>query len=57
MSITALIADDEPLLRERVGCSALGKGVALPHARSVAVRSMRLIVARSRRGVLPKKSR
>jgi mannitol/fructose-specific phosphotransferase system IIA component (Ntr-type) len=38
-------------LRESVGNSALGKGVALPHARSVSVRSMRLVVARSRRGV------
>jgi mannitol/fructose-specific phosphotransferase system IIA component (Ntr-type) len=51
VAVEADVLSETLMLRERVGCSALGKGVALPHARSVAVRSMRLIVARSRRGV------
>jgi mannitol/fructose-specific phosphotransferase system IIA component (Ntr-type) len=38
-------------LRERLASSALGKGVALPQARSLAVIDTRLIVARSLRGL------
>ena len=51
VAVEADVLTDTLILRERVGRSALGKGVALPHARSVAVRTSRLIVARSRRGV------
>ena len=39
------------LRRERWYSSALGKGVAVPNARSLAVNTPRLLVARSRRGV------
>src|SRR5262249_9729493 len=39
------------LLRERLAPSAIGKGVAIPHARSLAVIEPRLVVARSRRGL------
>jgi mannitol/fructose-specific phosphotransferase system IIA component (Ntr-type) len=39
------------LLRERLGSSAVGKGVAVPHARSIAVVEPRVVVARSKRGV------
>ena len=39
------------MLRERVGSTALGKGVAVPQARSVAVMEPRLVVARSKRGI------
>ena len=39
------------LLRERAGTTAVGKGVAVPYARSLAVIEPRLVVARSRRGV------
>src|SRR2546426_525147 len=42
---------DTLLRRERWCSSAIGKGVAIPHARSLAVLEPRLIVARSRRGV------
>jgi len=46
----ALLA--ETLLRiERWSPSALGKGVAVPHARSVTVRSPRIVGARSPRGI------
>ena len=38
-------------LRERVGTTAIGKGVALPHARSLTVRRPLLMVARSHRGI------
>lgn len=38
-------------LRERVGSTALGKGAAVPHARSLTVDRPALVVARSRRGV------
>ena len=38
-------------LRERAGTTALGKGVALPHARSLTVRRPMLVVARSARGI------
>lgn len=46
----------EPLLellvmRERLGSTAIGKGVALPHARSLTVNRPQLVVARSRRGI------
>src|SRR5437870_4489068 len=39
------------LLRERLGTTAIGKGVAVPYARSLAVIESRLMVARSKRGV------
>ena len=39
------------MLRERLGSTALGKGVAVPNARSLAVVEPRLLVARSRRGL------
>jgi mannitol/fructose-specific phosphotransferase system IIA component (Ntr-type) len=42
---------DTLMLRERLGGSAIGKAVAIPHARSVAVREARLVVACSRRGI------
>lgn len=38
-------------LREKLGTTAVGKGVALPNARSIAVIESRLVVARSSRGV------
>ena len=38
-------------LRERLGTTAIGKGVALPHARSLTVDRPALVVARSSRGV------
>jgi mannitol/fructose-specific phosphotransferase system IIA component (Ntr-type) len=38
-------------LRERLGNTSLGKGVALPQARSNVVRVPRVIVARSSRGI------
>jgi mannitol/fructose-specific phosphotransferase system IIA component (Ntr-type) len=38
-------------LRERLGCTGLGKGVALPHARSLTVPHGRILVARSTRGI------
>jgi mannitol/fructose-specific phosphotransferase system IIA component (Ntr-type) len=38
-------------LRERLGSTAIGKGVAVPNARSIAVLDPRLVVARSRRGI------
>lgn len=37
--------------RERLYTSAVGKGVALPHARSISVIAPRIVVARSRRGI------
>ena len=42
---------DALLKRERWCPSAIGKGVAVPSARSLGVRDPRLIVARSRRGL------
>lgn len=38
-------------LRERLGATGLGKGVALPQARSSTVLAPRVIVARSARGI------
>jgi mannitol/fructose-specific phosphotransferase system IIA component (Ntr-type) len=38
-------------LRERVGSTAIGKGVAVPNARSLAVTRTCLVVGRSRRGI------
>jgi PTS system nitrogen regulatory IIA component len=38
-------------LRERLFGTAIGKGVAVPHARSIAVTRVRLLIARSHRGV------
>jgi len=37
--------------RERVGTTALGKSVAVPHGRSVTVARPLLVIARSRRGI------
>ena len=42
---------DTLLLRERLFGTGIGKGVAVPHARSIAVTEPRLVVARSRRGI------
>jgi len=39
------------MARERLGSTAIGKGVALPHARSFTVSRPLLVVARSRRGI------
>jgi PTS system nitrogen regulatory IIA component len=39
------------LLRERLGTTAIGKGVALPNARSLTIERPQLMVARSRRGI------
>jgi len=39
------------LLRERLGTTALGRGLAVPNVRSIAVTDPCLVVARSRRGV------
>ncbi len=38
-------------LRERLGPTSIGKAVAVPHARSIAVIEPRILVARSRRGI------
>jgi mannitol/fructose-specific phosphotransferase system IIA component (Ntr-type) len=38
-------------MRERLGGTATGKGVALPHARSVTVSHGRILVARAPRGI------
>ena len=38
-------------LRERLFGTAIGKGVAVPHARSIAVTDSRVVVARSGRGL------
>jgi mannitol/fructose-specific phosphotransferase system IIA component (Ntr-type) len=38
-------------LREKLGTTGVGKGVAVPHARSLLVIEPRLVVARSRRGI------
>lgn len=38
-------------LRERLGSTAIGKGVAIPNARSIAISEPRLVFARSRRGI------
>ncbi len=38
-------------LRERLGSTGIGKGVAIPHARSITIQAPRVIVARSRRGI------
>lgn len=51
-----VVRGPEPLLdllvmRERLGSTAIGKGVALPHARSLTVHRWQLVVARSRRGI------
>jgi mannitol/fructose-specific phosphotransferase system IIA component (Ntr-type) len=39
------------LNREALGSTSIGKGVAVPHARSLAVTSAHLVLARSKRGV------
>jgi mannitol/fructose-specific phosphotransferase system IIA component (Ntr-type) len=39
------------LLRERLFGTGIGKGVAVPHARSIAVTEPRLLIARSRKGI------
>jgi mannitol/fructose-specific phosphotransferase system IIA component (Ntr-type) len=38
-------------LREKLGTTALGKGVAVPNARSLAVPDPRLVVARAAKGI------
>ena len=38
-------------VRERLGSTAIGKGVALPHARSITVTRPHVAVARSRAGI------
>ncbi len=38
-------------LRERLGSTGIGKGVALPHARSLTVSQPRILVARSAKGI------
>jgi mannitol/fructose-specific phosphotransferase system IIA component (Ntr-type) len=42
---------DALLLRERLGTTAVGKGVAIPNVRSLGVRESRLVFARSSRGI------
>src|SRR2546421_149374 len=42
---------DALLTRERLGSTAIGKGVAVPHARALAVVEPRLVIARSTRGI------
>src|SRR5262245_33510782 len=37
--------------RERIGTTAIGKGVAVPHARSLTVHRPALLIARSHRGI------
>lgn len=39
------------LLRERAGSTALGRGFAVPHAHSLFVRSPRIVLGRSARGI------
>jgi len=46
-----LVLEEALLLRERLGSTSVGKGVAVPNARSLAVIDPRLMVARSRRGI------
>jgi mannitol/fructose-specific phosphotransferase system IIA component (Ntr-type) len=38
-------------LREILGNTGIGKGVALPHARSLSVKRPQVVIARSRRGI------
>ena len=38
-------------VREKIGVTALGKGVAVPHARSVTVMRPQLVVARALKGI------
>ena len=51
------IVTDVPLLveflklRERLGTTAIGKGVAVPHARSATILTPRFLMARSQRGI------
>jgi mannitol/fructose-specific phosphotransferase system IIA component (Ntr-type) len=42
---------DTLALREKLGSTCVGKGVAIPNARSVGVIEPRLVIARSRRGI------
>ncbi len=42
---------DALLLRERLGSTAVGKGVAVPNARALAVLDSRWVLARSERGI------
>jgi mannitol/fructose-specific phosphotransferase system IIA component (Ntr-type) len=39
------------VLRERLGSTAIGKGVALPHARSLTIARPQLVIGRSSRGI------
>ena|SRR5258706_11860796 len=51
------VVTDAPLLleflklRERLGATAIGKGVAIPHARSATILTPRFLMARSQRGI------
>jgi len=47
----SLLLRESLLRRERCASTAIGKGVALPNARSLAVRSARMVLARSSRGL------
>jgi mannitol/fructose-specific phosphotransferase system IIA component (Ntr-type) len=47
----AILLLETLLLREKMGSTGVGKGVAIPNARSVAVIEPRIVVARSRRGI------
>lgn len=38
-------------MRERLGNTSIGKGVALPHARSLTVTRPQVVIGRSRRGI------
>lgn len=53
---TGVVRGSAPLLellrtRERVGSTAIGKGVAVPHARSLTIDRPALVVARSHKGI------
>lgn len=39
------------VLRERLGSTAIGKGVAMPHARSLTIARPQLLIGRSSRGI------
>src|SRR5438874_3999766 len=47
----AALLHEALLARERLGASAIGKGLAVPHLRSITVIEPRLVVARSTRGL------
>lgn len=45
------LLDEILTLRERLGGTAVGKGVAIPHARSITVLESRVVIGRSARGI------